>query len=304
MLNFFARTAKLGLSNFFRNSWLSFVTVFIVFLALFSIFVLGSVNMVGTEAIAAVKNKVDVDVFFELSSEESNVLATQQYLLSMPEVRDVTYISPDAALEDFEEDHIDDPIIQASLSEIDSNPLPATLVVKAYSLEQYPEILGQLEGSQFNEFVASQNFIKHQSVIQTLSNVTKNVSYFGVGISGMFILVGILVVFNSIRITIYTHREEIGIMKLVGASNAFIRMPIVFESVLYATIATALVFGVGYPMVVFASPSIDAFFGDFNFSFMEIWTGNLIALFGLIYGIGLAMSIVSSLVAVRRYLKV
>ena len=283
---------------------MSIVTIIVLVLTLFMISIIMTLNLVADNAIASVQERVDIDVFFKPDVSEVSVLEARQFLDNMSEVRSVEYVSKDRALADFRLAHADDENIQASLDELDENPLPASLVVRANELEQYSDILVKLDNSEFNELIETRNFESNQSVINQLNSITGRISNVGFVVSAVLVLLAILVVFNTIRITIYTYRTELGIMKLVGATNTFIRLPFIAESVLYAVIATLITFGIYYPLLVAISPYITNFFEGYNFDALVYFQQNFLGIFGVELAVAVVLSVLSSSVAIGRYLRV
>lgn len=298
------RILKFAWQNFWRNIWLSVITVFILVLTLFSISILFTLNIVGDQAIKAVKDKVDIDLFFEATVTEDKIEATKAYLESLAEVKNVRYISKDEALENFREEHRDDPIIQQSLAELSENPLQATLVVKAKNIEDYPSVMVALDNSEFNYLIESRDFEDNQVVVDRLTSISARLSQIGLAVSAVFALIAFLVVFNTIRVTIYTYREELGIMKLVGASNAFIRFPFFMESLMYAIIASVATMMILYPLLVAVSPYINEFFAGYEFDMIAYFWTNFWNIFGLEFLVAVFLGIFSSMVAIGRYLRV
>lgn len=300
----FYRILKFGLKNFWRNFWLSLVTVFILVLTLFSISVVYTLNVVAENAINAVKAKVDIDLFFDPTVPDDKIFAVQAFLESLSEVREVQFISKEEALESFLTEHKDDPTIQESLTELDQNPLPATLVVRAKELENYSNIIVSLDNSEFAKLVSSRNFEDNQAVISRLTNVTDRIYQVGLGVSAVFIIIAILVVFNAIRMNIYTQREELGIMRLVGANNIFIRLPFIIESILWAILASIITILLLYPILSAVSPYIDTLFEGYDFDMFSYFTINFWNILGLQIIISVIISVISSMIAIGRYLKV
>ena len=298
------RIFKFGLQNFWRNFWLSIVTVFILVLTLFSISIVYTLNVVADNAITAIKEKVDIDLFFDPTIPEDKIFAVQAYLESQPDVKAVEYISKEQALENFKAEHQDDTAIQESLSELTENPLPATLVVKAKTLDDYSKIVVALDNSEYSHLISSRNFEDNQVVIDRLSSITERIYQVGIGVSLIFILIAILVVFNTIRMNIYTQREELGIMRLVGANNIFIRLPFIVESVLYALLASILTILILYPLLSAVSPYINNLFEGYDFNMFNYFTANFWNILGLQIIISVVISVISSMIAIGRHLRV
>lgn len=303
LVNLF-RTSKFAAQNFRRNLWLSAITIFILVLTLFTISLVFTINLVADQAMNSVKDKIDIDIFFAPSTSESEIIEAQVFLQQMPEVDQVTYVSKEDALERFRSSHLEDPNIQESLAELEENPLPASLVVTAHELDDYRFILSNFEASQFNEFVQDKSFTDYQMVIDKLSNIIRRVYQIGFVLSIFFVIISVFVVFNTIRMATYAQREELGIMKLVGATNAFIRAPFFMEAMFYALISAVITILLFYPTVLLASPYINSFFEGYDFDFMFYFNQYVLHVFFLELAVALFLTTVSSMIAITRYLKV
>lgn len=299
-----ARTTKFAALHFWRNLWISSITIFILTLTLFIVSLVATLNLLATQAIQAVEEKIDIDLYFKAGTDEKDILSAKLYLEELPEVSTVRYISKEEALSSFSEGHTDELDIQAALAELDNNPLPATLSVRADELNQYPTIITDFEASEYNDLVEDKNFSDHQAVIERLSDITKRMYQGGLIISAIFILISVIMLYNTIRVAIYSHREELGIMKLVGATNWFIRTPFIFEGVLYAFFASLLAGGILAIVVFSAAPYLNSFFTGYNFNLTVFFLQNfwLIALSQFV--ISLVLSVGSTMLSIGRYLKV
>lgn len=290
--------------SFWRNIWLSVVTITIIVLTLISINSLIIVNAITKEAINIIKNKVDISLYFRPEVLEPQVLEVKTYLSSLTQVKELNYVSQKEALEKFRQQHKDDSTILESLAELESNPIGATLQIKAKNIEEYPEIMSVIDNSKYNDIILDKNFDDHQIYISKIKNLSDNIRRIGFFTSGIFILIALLIVFNTIRVAIYTHREEIGVMKLVGASNWFIRSPFLMEGIFYGIIACLFTIIIIYPLLNFLQPHINNFFLTEEFSIVNYFNNNFWEIFGLEFLIIILLNIISSSIAIRRYLKV
>lgn len=298
------RAFTFAFQNFWRNIWLSLVTIFILVLTLFSITLSSSLNLVAKEAIGLVKDRVDVSVYFFETANDDDVKNISAVLTSMPEVKDVDFITKEEALAFFKKKNEDNPIIQETLDVIGTNPLGPTLVVHAHNIEDFPKIMAVLDQPQYAKLIEDRDFEESQLVINKLTAVTDKVREIGLFVSILFILVATLVVFNTIRITIYTYREEIGIMKLVGASNWFIRAPFVLESIFYALISGLLTMVIIIPLIGLSAPFFNQLFAGYGFDIVRYFQGHFWSIFWLQTLVSIVLAVVSSMVAITRYLRV
>ncbi|EKD49599.1 MAG: cell division protein FtsX [uncultured bacterium] len=299
----FLRILKFGSKNFWRNIWLSVATVLIMVITLFIISTIVILNLLTNAAIDNIENKVDISVYFRTDASEEDILDVRTQILNFDRVETTTYISKDEALKQFREEHKDDEVILQSLSELDENPLEPTLIVKTRSPEDYQEIAAFLEGDQYKGVVSSVNFEDNREVIEKLVRISGTVRKAGIAIGAVFFVIAILVVFNTIRLTIYTHREEIGIMKLVGATNWFVRGPFILEGVLYGLIGAVVTVVILYPILNAASARVTQFFEGQEINIVQFYMDNLFWIVSGLMMLGVILGIISSSIAVGRYLR-
>ncbi len=304
MFVFFYRAIKFSLQSFFRNIWLSVVTIIILVLTLFSVTLVAGINVAAERAIDAVKEKIDVSIYFHSDVSEEDVLDTQERLEEMPRVKNISYTSKDEALRQFKINHADEPLILESIEELDENPLGATLTIKAKAIEDYPAILSVIDVEPYSSLIQYRNYDDNELVIGRLSAISSNIQSIGVGISVVFVIIAILIIFNTIRINIYTHREEISIMKLVGATNMFVRSPFIIESFMYAIVAVAISVAILFPLLSIVGPYVDEFFKGYSFDLMVYFTSHLWQIIGLQLVFAGVLSFLSSSIAIGRYLRV
>jgi len=304
MFVFLGRSIKFAFQGFIRNIWLSIVTVIILVLMLFSVTMVAGLNFVGESAIDSVKDKVDVSIYFKPDTSEEDIVNIQYRLESLSEVKEVSYISEDEALENFRENHKDDLVILESLDELDENPLSATLIVKANTIDDYPDIIAVLENPDYESLIRDRNFEDNEDVISKLSEISNKIERVGIMVSIVFVIIAILIVFNTIRINIYTHREEIGIMKLVGATNWFVRAPFLIESLIYAVLGVIITMAILFPLVGVIAPQLNSFFDGYELDIVGYFNENIIKIVSMQLAVVVFLSIVSSSIAIGRYLRV
>jgi len=205
----FLRALSFALKDFWRNIWLSLVTITVLILALLSFNILISLNAVSTKVVAAVKERVDVSVFFKPQVQQAEIDNFREKLKKMPEVKDVKFISKEKALEDFRALHKDDPKINEALTELEKNPMVDTVVIKASTLDDYNKILTFIKLDSNQELIKYQNFTDHQKIIDRINSISDKVKKISIAVTAIFSLIAILIVFNAIRVMLYTYKEEI-----------------------------------------------------------------------------------------------
>ncbi len=303
MLSFF-RTIAFGFQNFVRNIWLTLATISVLVLTLVSVNVLLMMNVIGRVALDTVKDKIDVSVHFRPDVEESRVQTVRITLLSLPEVRDVELITAEQALEAFAQQYEADPVVLASLGEVGENPFGATLIVKARSIGDYDAILTALDQQAFAGLIEDKDFDDRQAMIDRVEGVAGKIELSMLFVSFVFGIITLLIVFNTIRVSIYTHREEIAIMRLVGASDAFIRTPFYVEAVLWSVAAVALTALILAPGIVVAQPYVQHFFGTGSIDLAGFYAANAVTIVGAQFCAIALLSLLTTKVATSRYLNV
>lgn len=291
-----------GFVNFWRNGWVSLATVLIMVLTLF---VFGSLlfsNVILTSALDRLQDKVDISVYFKTSAKENEILDLQSSLEKLAEVERVAYVSREQALADFQKKHSENALITQSLDELGDNPLGASLNITARDPSQYNSISKFLESQNFDGIVDKVNYQQNQIVIEKLSQILSSSRAIGFGITVALSIIAILVAFNTIRLAIYTARDEISIMRLVGATNSYIRGPFIVDGVIHGLIASIATMAIFWPLSLWLGPKAERFFGGPNL--FNYYISNFLIIFLLLLMLGVILGVISSLIATRRYLKV
>ncbi len=302
MLTTFKRIFRAGILNFWRNGWLSTATISVMMLALSMVLGLVLLSVLTEALVGNLENKIDVSVYFKPNTDEAEVLKVKNDLLALSEVKNVAYVSRDEALARFKEKHKDDPVVLQALEEIDENPLEASLNIKAKEPDNFPVVVSFLEGEQYAELITKVNYYENKETINRLTAIVSAIRKGGAVASIVLALIALLVAFNTIRIAIYTLRDEINIMKLVGASNWFVRGPFLIAGTLYgavASIATMLVF---YPFIFVLSPVLARFFPGADL--LAYFTQNFFTLWIILFIAGIVLSVTGSVIAIRKHLKI
>ncbi len=290
-------------THFVRNVWLSLTTVFVLILALLSVNVLVGVNVLLDRAIGLLEDKVDISVYFDPKTPAAVLEGARFYMAGLPQVSSATVLTAEQALDDFRKRHANDPKILAALSEVDANPLGATLVLKARHAGDYPFLLEALKNPQFADFVQSKNYQDHAEAITRVRDLGNSVRVFGSALIAVFALFSVLIVYNTIRIAIYTQREEIGIMRLVGASGPYVRMPFVLEGLFLALLALAVAGAIVAIAAGYVDPRLTGLYDGASPGLFAYFHDNVLDLI-LVEGGGLmGLVTLSSWAAVGKYLK-
>lgn len=302
MFTTLVRIIKYGVQGFWRNGWLSTTTLFVMVLTLIAFISLMIFNVLTNTALTALQDKIDISVYFKTATSEDDILSAKTSLESLPEVKKIDYISRDKALEIFKSRHQNDPTITQALEELKNNPLNASLNIKARDPKEYVIIAGYLDKEPLKTLIEKVTYAQNAVIIERLDKIIKTGERAGLILTIILTLAAILVTFNTIRLAIYSNRDEIGIMRLVGASNRFTRGPYIVEGIIYGLSAGIISILAAMPAVYFVSPYINIFIPEINL--WNYFISNVLKLFSyqIIFGIGLG--IISSWIAVRRYLHI
>ncbi|MBI4092453.1 MAG: FtsX-like permease family protein [Candidatus Kerfeldbacteria bacterium] len=302
----FLRITRFAARNFWRDIWLSSITIFIFVLAITLVGVLSGVRVVTTQAINVLKSKADVVVTFKVGTPEKLVAELKAKLESLPETGSVTFVTAAENLRRFKELHVDDSTVIQGADAVGQNPFGPSLKIQARRLDEYPKISKVLEDEAYAEAIESggKSSESNQLAIQKLSNFTRNVDRFSAVLTIIFSVIAVLVVLNTMRIAMYTHREEIGIMKLVGASNAFVRGPFLAESVFIGALAAILASVLLLAGISLLASWFNSLFQGYDVNMAEYFRANFFAIFWLPLVGAIVLSVASAGIAVGRYLRV
>ena len=294
------RVIKFSLQDIGRNIWLSLVTIIILILALFTVNMLLVVKVIGETAVDAVKETIDINLFIKSEATEDQVLTLRTKVSNLDEVKEVRYVSKTEALEAFRENYADSPELLESLREIGTNPLTPSLVIRPNSLDEFDNLINKINAFD-DEIIDSRNFTNYKTILDKINSITEKVSKAGLFLAGIFLLITILVVYNSVRVAIYTHRREITIMRLVGASKSFIQMPFLLSGVIYTLVGIAAIMGLFYPFLTLLQPYLETFFVGYNVDLIQYFYGQAHIIFGAQFVVVALVNIIASHLAVRKY---
>ncbi len=301
MVTVISRIIQYGMKNFWRNGWLSAATVAIMVISLMVSMGLMIFNYITVQAVASIQDKIDISVYFKTNAPEDEILNIKSSIENLAQVKNVEYISSDQALEIFKNKHSDDPTISQAVNELNGNPLEASLNIKAKQPEQYAAIAEYFNTPDLKQFVDSVSYAKNQVAIDRLTAIVQNVGRGGFILTLAMALIAGLVVFNTIRLTIYSNRDEISIMRAVGASNWLVRGPYIVEGIMGGIVAAIVSVIISAPIAYSVSPYINSFIPQLNvFSY---FTGSILKLTMYQVLFAVVIGALSSFIAIRRYLK-
>lgn len=298
----FKRILRSGWEKFSRDTSSSSAALLVMVIVLSIVTALFFLQGIGSFVIQSMQESIDVSTFLKDSAQTEEISALQQSLSALPEVKEVVYVSKEDALAQFMERHKQDQVILDSLDAIGANPLLASLNIKAWDPASFERITAFLETTPSASIIQNVDFHERAPIIEQLSRITSGVRTTVLAASIFAGLIAVLVAFNTIRLTIYSSKEEIEIMRLVGASNMFIRAPFLLQGIIVGGLACAITFILLVPLTLFLSSKLETFIPQFNL--FEYFMNNFFAILFLQLFVGIGLGVLSSMIAIRKYLKV
>jgi cell division transport system permease protein len=303
------RILRAGILSFSRNAFVSFASVLVMTVTLFTVGVTIFAGVILNSALIELRDKADVNVYFTQDAPEERILEMKASLEALPEVASVEYLSREEALAAFRERHKNDQLTLSALDELGDNPLGAVINVKAKEIDQYEGISAFLQDQQLSEQGGSSiidkiNFYdeQHRAALSRLQYITDSARVLGLWIIAILIATTLAISFNTLRLAIYGSRDEIQVMRLVGAGSFYIRAPFMVEGMLYGLIAGLATLLIFYPLTWWLGGATGNFFGGVNI--FNYYVGNFLYFFAVIIGTGIVLGAIASFLAVRRYLKI
>jgi cell division transport system permease protein len=297
------RVIKFAFQDIFRNISLSLMTILILVLMLLSVNTLLVIRVLTSQATTQIKEQIDVAIYFDHEATDGQIGEVRDYVNNFPEVVTTTYFTREEVLAQFREQHADNPEIVASLDELGENPLGATLVVKTREPSDYNKIIEALRVPEYENIIEAKTFGDTEKAIERIDTITTQVERFTLALSVLFAVIAFLIIFNTIRVAIYTERTEISIKKLVGATNWFVRGPYILEALVFSVVSMIITWIMILMVGRFLDPYVAVVFGQANI-LTNYFTSHILMLLGIQFLAVLLLTVFSSLLAMRRHLKV
>ena len=304
----FNRIVRTGVTNFLRNVTLAVAAIAVMVvtltIVLFSLVTSATMN----HTIAQIADKINISIYLNdsVTTQQSNNLMTE--LQKLPEVKNVSYVSKDQALAQYKTANANNKDLLTAIN-VTGNPLPASVQIKPVDpshIDQIQKILNQSSTIQLENPQAGTSYSgDRKAAINQIAHATSVLKQVGVLAVIVFALVSMLIIFNTIQMAIFNRRDEIQIMRLLGASTWFIRGPFVVESVTYGIVSALISVTLIDLLFVVASSALQASslgLLDINYA-NNYFYGHFVLLLTLQLTLGIVIGAVSSIIATRRYLK-
>lgn len=294
------RLIKLGLTNFWRNLWLNLVATFVMSLTLMTItFLLVMAFFVQTE-IKLVESKIDYEIYLVDGISQERIDLLKEAIGKNVEIKEIEYITKEKAVDKYKEIFGDnDNLINYIKQE---NPLKESLIIKTVNPTDLEKINDLVNSDDFKDAVYSSSYSRNRNVIVRLIGIIDFIEKAGVVIALIFIIIAVAVVFSTVRIAIYSRKDEIEIMKLVGATDWFVHAPFLIESALYGILAAGLALALVAAIMYYVSLAAASYLGvaqDVLYQYFGDYYV-FVVLFQLLLGV--TISVTSAFVAIRRHL--
>jgi cell division transport system permease protein len=302
----FMRMCRYGINNFTRNAWLTIAATAVMTITLFVIFTSFTARNVLIDTLSDVQDKVQMSIYLKTETPSEEVTKVVSEVDKLSSVISVETISPDDARTDFISKNKEDSDALNAVKEA-TNKFPWAINIKVVDIN---------DTSQLSDFVNNNTYAKDRldpsrppsfagTKKQTIGTIARAVDFaqkVGIGASAIFVLISMLIIFNTIRMAIFNRKEEIQMMKLIGAERSFIRGPFIVEAIVYGFFAAIIASGLGYGILFAAAPTLSSYAINIapTIELLTVYVGFVLLAMILI---GAFIGIISSLMATRRYLK-
>ncbi|HSX33941.1 MAG TPA: permease-like cell division protein FtsX [Candidatus Saccharimonadales bacterium] len=304
----FGRIIKTGIVNFGRNAWLGIAAMAVMIITLTIVLFSVITNATFANTIAQITSKVDISVYLQdnVSDDQATHLADQ--LRQLPNVASIKYLNKDQALAAYEQQNAGNASLLQAINEIGANPIPATIQVKPRDLNKIQDIKNFLSEPQNAKLQTSDSpsyRADRKAAIDKIAHATMLLRRAGIAAVIVFTLISFLIIFNTIQMAIFNRRDELTIMRLLGASTSYIRGPFVVETIMYGLISAFVSVLLIHSLFVASSGALQATslgLLDINYAHTYFSTHFLLLLTVQLV-LGILIGAVSSYIATKRYLK-
>lgn len=301
-----SRILKGGVTNFIRNAWLSVAAIAVMVITLTIVLFSVIANETFSNTIQQITDKIDISVYLKDETTEENTQEILKQLDTLGNVKEIEYISKEQAKENFINENAEDLDLRVSITQTGDNPIPATIRIKPVDTNQLEELNTEINNLGIDEFILDISYKEdRKEAIDNIASATQFLRKVGIAGVVIFAAISMLIIFNTIRMAIFNRRDELGIMRLLGASTWYIRGPFVVETVLYGVIAAIVSVALCSSLFEISSSA----FGASSLGLLDIgfasqyFADNFWIILGIQLTIGILIGGVSSFVATRRYLK-
>jgi cell division transport system permease protein len=301
----FSRIIRTGMMNFVRNAWLSVAAMAVMIITLTIVLFSVITNAAFTNTITQITAKIDISVYLKDSASQDQVNQLLVNLRALPNVQNVTYLNKNQALDAYKTQNAGNTQLLSAINQAD-NPIPATIRIKPLDLNKIQDIQTSLEQQQYKPLIDQISYNgDRKAAIDKIAHATDLLKRAGVVAVIVFAVISVLIIFNTIQMAIFNRRDELTIMRLLGASTWYIRGPFVVEAILYGIISAFISVLLIHSLFVASSSALQASsLGLLDIGYAATYFhGHFWQLLAMQLALGILIGAASSFVATRRYLK-
>ena len=303
----FLRMCRYGVNNFTRNTWLTIAATAVMTLTLITVLITVAAQNILTDTATHIARNIDRSIYLKTGTTEKQAAPIINDLKQLSNVDSVSFISTDQGKADFAQKNKSDLKTLNALTEA-TDKIPATIRVNLKNANDTSQLVNFVKTNQplkqyIDESTPPSFMGERKSATDTIAAWTRTAQEVGIGASIIFTAMSMLIIFNTIRMAIFNRRDEIEMMKLIGADKGFIRGPFVVEAMVYGFIAAVIATALTFAIMLSIHDKVAAW-GVSIQPTMELYTTYIgLVLLGAIF-VGALIGTISSLLATRRYLKI
>lgn len=302
----FGRIIKTGTVNFVRNAWLAIAAIAVMVVTLTIVLFSWLTTETFNHTITQITDRIDISVYVADETTEEELASFMGGLQALPNVESLQYYDKEAALERYMEQNAENPELLQAITQTE-NPLPATIQIVPRDLNMIEEIKTYLDQKEIKALQSDPPSYSgdRKEAIDNITHATNILQRVGIAAVAVFALVSVLIIFNTIQMAIFNRRDELSIMRLLGASTWYIRGPFVVEAVMYGIISALLSVALIYFMFAVSSSTLQASsLGLLDISYSnQYFDDRFWWLLTAQLGVGILIGAASSIIATKRYLK-
>lgn len=302
----FSRIVQTGCVNFIRNAWLAIAAMAVMVVTLTIVLFSLITNATFANTIAQITDRIDISVYLKDEVKPSEKDQLLKGLRGLPNVKEVKYLSKTDALENYKRQNANNPQLLSAISSTD-NPLPATILVKPKDLNKIQDIKTYLANDKNNKLQSDEPSYSgdRKAAIDKITHATNILRQVGIFAVLIFTVISVLIIFNTIQMAIFNRRDELTIMRLLGASTWYIRGPFVVENIIYGVFSAIMSVVIIKVLFIVASQALQATslgLLDINYA-STYFNSHVWILLTIQLLVGILIGAASSVVATQRYLK-
>lgn len=301
----FTRIINTGIVNFVRNAWLAIAAMAVMIITLTIVLFSIITNATFNNTVAQITQKIDISVYLKEDTSKGQGQQLAQDLRALPNTRSVTFLSKEDALQRYKEQNKDNPALLSAINQTD-NPIPATIQIKPHDLKRIQDIRDYLNKPDVKNLWEDVSYRDdRKAAIDKIAHATNLMRKAGIIAVAIFTLISFLIIFNTIQMAIFNRRDELTIMRLLGASTWFIRGPFVVETIVYGILSAFASVAIIHLLFIASSSALQASslgLLDIGYS-SNYFNGHLLQLLLMQLALGILIGAASSYIATKRYLK-